>query len=61
MLGEFDAMQSLKVGWLTDRFNRIVLQAMEQIIAGRDFSEAAMKQAESMELRMREAQAARVG
>jgi len=60
VLGEFDAMQCLKVGWLTDRFNRIILQAMEQIIAGRDFSEAAMKQAESMEQRMREAQAARI-
>jgi hypothetical protein len=54
ILSEFDAMQFRKLDWVNGHFNHAILQAMEQIIAGKDFSEAAMKQAESMETRMRE-------
>ena len=51
---EFDAAKFAKVSWIQDRFTRAILQAMERIVAGEEFGEAALKQTEAMEAQMRE-------
>lgn len=51
---EFDAAKFAKVSWIQNRFTNAILQAMEHIIAGKEFGEAALKQAESMEAQIRE-------
>jgi hypothetical protein len=45
----------MKLDRLNSLFNCVVMQMMKQFTAGNDFSEAAMRQAESIEIRMRDA------
>lgn len=54
-LQEFKTLNFAKVSWVRDRFTHAILQAMERIVAGKETSDAAMKQAEQMEKQMREA------
>lgn len=54
-LAEFEGANFALVSWVQDRFTHKILNAMENIVAGREFGDAAMKQAELMEARMREA------
>ncbi|HEX7890742.1 MAG TPA: hypothetical protein VF522_15385 [Ramlibacter sp.] len=54
-LSEFDTTRIGFVSWIQDRFTRKILHAMEDIVAGREFGEAALRQAELMEARIREA------
>lgn len=49
LLTEFDCLKTLRVSWIRDHFSRAVLDSMESVIEGLDFSEAAMRQAEKME------------
>lgn len=52
-LTEFDSVTFAKVSWIEDRFTRVILRAMERIIAGKEFGEAALQQAEHMEAQLR--------
>jgi hypothetical protein len=54
-LAEFDSATFSKVSWVMDRFTRAILRAMENIIAGKEFGEVAMQQAELMEAQLRAA------
>ena len=53
-LDAFDAQLGGKYLWIQDRFSRAILKATEKIIAGSEFSEAALRQAEIMEERIRQ-------
>ena len=57
-LQEFQNSNFAKVSWVRDRFVHAILQAMERIVAGKETSDAAMRQAEQMEKQMREAKRA---
>lgn len=48
-LVEFDALRISRITWVRENFTRAILEAMDDIIAGRESSEAAMRQAEKME------------
>jgi len=52
-LNEMDATKFAKTSWVRDKFIHLILQAMENIVAGKAFSDAAMNQAESMEAQLR--------
>ncbi|MDP3346682.1 MAG: hypothetical protein Q8S96_19810 [Hydrogenophaga sp.] len=48
-LSEFDALRTSRITWMRENFTRAILEAMDNIIAGRESSEAAIRQAQRME------------
>lgn len=52
-LAEFQSLSLSRVSWVHDHFTRKILSTMEHVVAGREFGEAAMKQAEVMESQLR--------
>jgi hypothetical protein len=52
-LDEFDQVRIGKIGWLGVQFESLVLAAMEKLIAGKEFGEAAFQQAQAMENQIR--------
>jgi hypothetical protein len=48
-LKEFDSLGISRVSWIRERFTREILRAMDSLIAGREFGEAMLNQAEKME------------
>jgi hypothetical protein len=49
-LVEFDQLRVGKVQWVQDKFANVILSAMQRVIAGQEFGEAAMRQAQQMEM-----------
>lgn len=54
-LRKFDQTKIGKIGWLREEFERQILSAMETLITGKDFGEAALRQAQQMEEQIRKA------
>ena len=52
-LAEFDQVRICKVGWLRERFERQILESIEKLITGKEFGEAALRQAQVMEEQIR--------
>ncbi len=52
-LAEFDQVRIGKVGWLRERFERQILESIEKLITGKEFGEAALRQAQVMEEQIR--------
>lgn len=52
-LEQFDQVRIGKVGWLREQFERRILGAMEKLITGKEFGEAALRQAQAMEEQIR--------
>ncbi len=52
-LAEFDQVRIGKSGWLTGLFERSILEAMDKLITGKEFGEAALLQAHAMEEQIR--------
>ena len=60
-LRRFDETKIGKIGWLREEFERRILSAMETLITGKDFGEAALRQAQQMEVQIRKAAHAQPG
>lgn len=60
-LREFDATRIGKVAWFQSQFERRVLEAMDKLITGKEFGDAALRQAEVMEQQIRLAKQAVAG
>lgn len=52
-LEQFDQVRIGKIGWLRERFEHHMLEAMEKLITGKEFGEAALRQAQMMEEQIR--------
>lgn len=52
-LRQFDQTKIGKVGWVREQFERRILDAMDKLITGKEFGEAALRQAEQMEEQIR--------
>lgn len=52
-LAEFDTMPVMRIGWMRDKFERLILQAMNKLITGKEFSQSALDQAVAMEEQIR--------
>lgn len=49
MLNEFDSLTVSKVSWVRNQFTKAILEAMDSLVTGHEYGEAAIRQAERME------------
>lgn len=56
MLNEFDSLTVSKVSWVRNQFTKAILEAMDSLVTGHEYSEAAIRQAKRMEALLFEAE-----